>query len=131
MIHFVRHAEGFHNEAVMSATHPNLGTAPGDPTPIDHTTPGAWGFIDAKLTPKGVRQCLAARAGTAAAPHCAPELVVVSPLTRTLQTVSGGGLHELATSCTRCPRRSWCLAVSAFLAAILRSSVACLALRCL
>ena len=92
MVHFVRHAEGIHNEAVMSATHPNLGTAPGDPTPIEHTTPGAWGFFDAKLTPKGVQQCVAARVGAAAAPHCTPELVVVSPLIRTLQTVSWHGL---------------------------------------
>ena len=75
-IHFVRHAEGVHN------------TVPPDPDGIFrhvvHTTPGAWQYQDAKLTPSGVQQC-ADRRGDGLAGEW-PGLVVVSPLTRALQT---------------------------------------------
>lgn len=74
-ISFVRHAQGFHNQATQRAG--------GSMTPIDHTTPGAWRFRDSALTPKGVAECLAARDAASA---CAPTLVVVSPLVRAIQT---------------------------------------------
>jgi broad specificity phosphatase PhoE len=74
-VHFVRHAQGFHNEATERAG--------GYLTPIEHSTPDAWRFLDSGLTPKGVQQCLAARDGAAA---CQPALVVVSPMVRALQT---------------------------------------------
>ncbi|KAJ3209274.1 hypothetical protein HDU83_005654 [Entophlyctis luteolus] len=84
-IHFVRHAEGTHN----AASH-----AFGDETPTVHSTPGAWDYVDARLTDVGIAQCVAARHPTvhaAAAPsgllaNVHPQLVVVSPFSRALQT---------------------------------------------
>ncbi len=64
VLHVVRHAEGFHNV---------------DRRPI-YERP-----IDARLTPDGEAQCAALAAATAA---LRPQLVVSSPLTRTLQTAS-------------------------------------------
>lgn len=97
LVHFVRHAEGIHNEgasacwlgcsAMWAANH-----RAGDNTPTLWSTPGAEQFIDAKLTPKGEQQCVAVRQqlhdereqrGIAAKRI---ELVVVSPMTRALQT---------------------------------------------
>lgn len=74
-IHFVRHAEGEHNAANRRA---------GDDSPVTYSTPGAWEYQDAKLTPHGIEQCLCARRDLLRGVH--PELVVVSPFTRTLQT---------------------------------------------
>jgi broad specificity phosphatase PhoE len=64
LIHFVRHAQGFHNV---------------DPRPIHERDP------DAHLTPEGEAQCAALAAEVA---QLTPELIVVSPLTRTLQTAT-------------------------------------------
>jgi broad specificity phosphatase PhoE len=77
-VHFVRHAQGFHNEATAQVG--------GSLVPIEHTTEGAWRFLDCGLTPRGVQECLAARDGAASATTCQPDLVVVSPLVRALQT---------------------------------------------
>ncbi|KAL7581506.1 hypothetical protein ACA910_022075 [Epithemia clementina (nom. ined.)] len=76
-IHFVRHAEGQHNAANREA---------GDDTPVTYSTPGAWAYQDAKLTPAGIQQCVEKRQSSQFAKHIHPELVVVSPFTRTLQT---------------------------------------------
>jgi phosphohistidine phosphatase SixA len=64
LIHFVRHAQGFHNI---------------DSRPIHEREP------DARLTPEGEAQCAALAADVT---HLTPELVVASPLTRTLQTAT-------------------------------------------
>lgn len=74
-IHFVRHAEGYHNQA---------NHAHGDDTPVTFSTPGAWDYQDARLTDNGIDQCVRARDSLLSDVH--PELVVVSPFTRTLQT---------------------------------------------
>jgi len=74
-IHFIRHAEGFHNEA---------NNAYGDDTPCTFSTPGSWEYMDAKLTKVGINQCVTARETLLDGVN--PELVVVSPFTRTLQT---------------------------------------------
>ena len=74
-IHFVRHAEGEHNEANRAA---------GDETPVTVTTPGSWRYLDARLTPLGIEQCVQAREKLLHNVH--PQLIVVSPFTRTIQT---------------------------------------------
>lgn len=74
-IHFVRHAEGTHNAA---------NKAYGDDTPVTFSTDGAWEHQDAKLTQHGIEQCLEVR--TELLNDVNPELIVVSPFTRTLQT---------------------------------------------
>jgi Histidine phosphatase superfamily (branch 1) len=74
-IHFVRHAEGYHNQA---------NNAYGDDTPCISSTEGSWKYQDAKLTDHGIDQCLTARDTLLDNVH--PQLVVVSPFTRTLQT---------------------------------------------
>jgi len=82
-IHFIRHAEGTHNAVNRQA---------GDDTPVTFDTEGAWKYQDAKLTETGIEQCLTARKELLV--HINPELVVVSPFTRTLQTAHilfGGG----------------------------------------
>jgi broad specificity phosphatase PhoE len=83
-IHFVRHAEGTHNAANRIA---------GDDTPVTYDTEGAWVYQDAKLTATGIQQCLTARTTLLTGIH--PELVVVSPFSRTLQTahIMFGGAH--------------------------------------
>ena len=75
-IHFIRHAEGQHNEVNRQA---------GNDSPVTYSTSGAWEYQDAKLTPTGIQQCLDARKSEKFA-HVHPELVIVSPFTRTLQT---------------------------------------------
>jgi broad specificity phosphatase PhoE len=75
-IHFVRHAEGIHNEA---------NKAYGDDTPCTYSTEGSWRYKDARLTDKGIQQCLDGRTNLMLR-QVKPELVVVSPFTRTLQT---------------------------------------------
>lgn len=74
-IHFVRHAEGTHNEANY---------AYGDDTPCTFSTEGSWQFMDARLTDKGIDQCISVRESSL--DGVKPELIVVSPFTRTLQT---------------------------------------------
>ena len=44
-IHFIRHAEGTHNEANY---------AYGDDTPCTFSTEGSWDYMDARLTEKGI-----------------------------------------------------------------------------
>lgn len=74
VLHLIRHGEGFHNVA---------GGA--DPAAYRH-----WDWEDAHLTPAGWEQALALRAHLAGlGPAFRPGLVVVSPLTRTLQTAAG------------------------------------------
>ncbi|KAJ3127255.1 hypothetical protein HK100_009850 [Physocladia obscura] len=90
-IHFVRHAEGTHN----AANH-----AHGDDTPTLHSTPGAWTYEDARLTDAGIAQCLGLRASLAVA--VSPQLVVVSPFSRALQTAhllfANGGAPTAAST---------------------------------
>merc|ERR1711935_204186 len=74
IIHFIRHAEGTHNEA---------NHAYGDDTPCQFTTEGSWQYMDAKLTDKGIKQCLVQLKEMG---KVQPELIIVSPFTRTLQT---------------------------------------------
>ena len=57
----------------------------GSDLPTVFSTEGAWEHMDARLTDKGIEQCLEARTGSMLE-GVNPELVVVSPLTRTLQT---------------------------------------------
>lgn len=75
IIHFIRHAEGFHNQANY---------AYGDDTPCVFSTQGSWRYQDAKLTDRGIQQCVIARDTLLDGVN--PQLVVVSPMTRTLQT---------------------------------------------
>ena len=72
--HHVR-LEGTHNEA---------NRAYGDDTPVTFSTAGSERYVDACLTQHGVDQCIKARETLLANVH--PQLVVVSPFTRTLQT---------------------------------------------
>lgn len=74
-IHCVRHAEGTHNE--INKQH-------GSDEPVTFSTDGAWKYIDARLTTQGIQQCLHAK--EEAAVDINPQLVIVSPFTRTLQT---------------------------------------------
>ena len=69
IIHFVRHAQGHHNVA-------------GE---MDYSNYQSEEYFDAKLTPKGEQQCqhLSSSSRTLAA-----DLLIVSPMTRTLQTAS-------------------------------------------
>jgi broad specificity phosphatase PhoE len=67
-VHFIRHAEGFHNVSDMAL----------------------W---DARLTPAGIEQCKTLRAELAHRPSQGRsfthfDLVVISPLTRTLETAN-------------------------------------------
>lgn len=83
-IHFIRHAEGLHNQTNQAA---------GDDSPVTHSTPNSWKYLDAKLTPQGIQQCMDARTQLLD-DTIQPELIVVSPFTRTLQTahiIFGGG----------------------------------------
>ena len=75
LIHFVRHAEGIHN----AANHDY-----GDETPTIYSTEGSWKYQDAPLTDHGIEQCQDARKTLLTDVN--PQLVVVSPFTRTLQT---------------------------------------------
>lgn len=74
-IHFIRHAEGTHNAA--NRVH-------GDDTPVTFSTEGSWKYIDARLTDNGIQQCVEARTTLLHDVH--PQLIVVSPFSRTLQT---------------------------------------------
>eukprot|EP00036_Acanthoecidae_sp_10tr_P010470 CAMPEP_0182924954 /NCGR_PEP_ID=MMETSP0105_2-20130417/8049_1 /TAXON_ID=81532 ORGANISM="Acanthoeca-like sp., Strain 10tr" /NCGR_SAMPLE_ID=MMETSP0105_2 /ASSEMBLY_ACC=CAM_ASM_000205 /LENGTH=319 /DNA_ID=CAMNT_0025062779 /DNA_START=125 /DNA_END=1084 /DNA_ORIENTATION=- len=76
VIHFVRHAEGVHNA---------VNAAAGNDDPVTHSTAGSWRYIDAHLTAAGISQCREARTGVLLQ-GVNPELVVVSPFIRALQT---------------------------------------------
>lgn len=76
-IHFIRHAEGTHNE---------VNQAFGNDTPVTVGTPNAWDYMDARLTNKGIGQCIKVRDELLGDATKKPELIVVSPFTRTLQT---------------------------------------------
>lgn len=83
-IHFIRHAEGYHNVATKE-TGNNECLMRGSQPAQEHEL---W---DAKLTPKGIQQGVDLRAYLATRPSggrsfTAFDLIVVSPLTRTLQT---------------------------------------------
>lgn len=93
-IHFVRHA-GKQNRISISVllsltmrsiegTHNEANRAYGDDTPVIHSTSGAWRYQDAYLTKHGIQQCITARQTLLGDVH--PQLIVVSPFTRTLQT---------------------------------------------
>jgi broad specificity phosphatase PhoE len=86
-IHFIRHAEGYHNAVNRLA---------GNDTPVTYTTPGAWEYQDTKLTPNGIEQCVLVRK-TWIHGMIHPDLIVVSPFTRTLQTA------HILFSCHRIP----------------------------
>jgi hypothetical protein len=86
-IHFIRHAEGMHNEA---------NSAYGDDTPCTFSTESSWNFQDARLTEKGIQQCVTAK--ETLLQGCKPQLIVVSPFTRTLQTA-----HIMFGGTTRIP----------------------------
>ena len=83
-IHFIRHAEGYHNVETAS-TGSIACLRRGDCPAKEHPL---W---DARLTPKGIRQAEELREYLANRPSggrsfTAFDLVVVSPLTRTLET---------------------------------------------
>jgi hypothetical protein len=74
LLHLVRHAQGWHNV---------------DPEGVSRVPSG----LDARLTPEGERQCAAL---SAVAAELQPEVIVSSPLMRTLQTAAlsfGGQLR--------------------------------------
>jgi len=75
IVHFIRHAEGLHNQANRAA---------GDDSPVTFSTDGSWQYLDAKLTDVGVAQCVKARKELLQ--DVSPEIIIVSPFTRTLQT---------------------------------------------
>mmetsp|Transcript_39349 Transcript_39349/g.87968 ORF Transcript_39349/g.87968 Transcript_39349/m.87968 type:complete len:305 (+) Transcript_39349:141-1055(+) len=85
-IHFIRHAEGFHNvETTIKGTNKCLERKEGDPPANEHP------LYDARLTEKGINQAKALKEHLAHRPSggrsfTAFDLVVVSPLTRTLET---------------------------------------------
>lgn len=91
-VHFIRHAEGYHNQATAESGS-NDCLLRGDNQPArDHP------LYDARLTEKGIRQADDLRAYLARRPSgsrtfTAFDLVVVSPLTRTCETA----LHVFGT----------------------------------
>lgn len=76
VVHLIRHAQGFHNLA-WETTGSDLAYRD-------------FAYEDAHLTPKGWRQCAALRNHMEQFPEVLDvDLVVVSPLTRTLETAAG------------------------------------------
>lgn len=74
VVHFIRHAEGYHNVAGA----------------LDECNYESEKYADAHLTKKGWAQVAALRRHVQGVPHQFPvNLVVVSPLTRTLETAVG------------------------------------------
>lgn len=76
----MRHAEGYHNEAIREA---------GSELPTVFSTPGSAKFLDARLNAVGKQQCMNVREKiieNRQAQRIKPEIIVVSPLTRTLET---------------------------------------------
>lgn len=83
-VHFIRHAEGYHNKATKE-TGSNDVLLRGDQPASSHE------LYDARLTEKGIQQAkdlkeYLARRPSGARSFTAFDLVVVSPLTRTLET---------------------------------------------
>lgn len=83
-VHFIRHAEGYHNVATKD-TGSNHCLLRGDDAAADHP------LYDARLTPHGIQQAEALKDILAKRPSggrsfTAFDLVVVSPLTRTCET---------------------------------------------
>eukprot|EP00658_Telonema_sp_P-2_P056402 TRINITY_DN44859_c0_g1_i1.p1 TRINITY_DN44859_c0_g1~~TRINITY_DN44859_c0_g1_i1.p1 ORF type:complete len:279 (-),score=72.35 TRINITY_DN44859_c0_g1_i1:367-1203(-) len=87
MLYLVRHAEGYHNQAKAQAEREGTHTPPAAVLWENTTGRKYW---DAKLTPEGEKQCDDARLKMLVSPAAfsEPELVLVSPLTRTLQTAT-------------------------------------------
>lgn len=86
-LYLVRHAEGFHNQAKANATRDGTHEPPHAVLFENVTGKTYW---DAQLTSNGKRQCDESRLKmlVSEAAFAEPEVVVVSPLTRTLQTAS-------------------------------------------
>lgn len=83
-VHFIRHAEGFHNVATKESGS-NDCLLRGDKAASEHP------LYDSRLTEKGIKQSLSlkdylAKRPSGARPFTAFDLVVVSPLTRTCET---------------------------------------------
>jgi hypothetical protein len=83
-IHFIRHAEGYHNVATKE-------TGSNDCLLREDKPASAHHLYDSRLTPKGIAQSEALKAHLATRPSGARsftafDLVVVSPLTRTCET---------------------------------------------
>lgn len=86
----LRHGQGYHNVAALETPHPwPCGCVNGDPGICPYSRPA---LTDAELTPLGREQATSAGASLVSA---IPEVVYVSPLTRTLETaklaVEGAG----------------------------------------
>ena len=86
-LYLIRHAEGLHNQAKANATRDRTHSPPYAVLFENVTGRTYW---DAALTPQGRSQCEEARLKmlVSEAAFAEPEVVVVSPLTRTLQTAS-------------------------------------------
>jgi broad specificity phosphatase PhoE len=84
-IYFIRHAEGYHNDIERITDFK-------PPSSILLVENSGWKYMDAKLTPRGEEQCAKLKEevrGHSVWARLHPlnlQLVVVSPLTRTLQT---------------------------------------------
>lgn len=83
-IHFIRHAEGYHNVATKETGSNDCLLRGNEPASAHH-------LYDSRLTAKGIRQAEQLRAHLATRPSGARsftafDLVVVSPLTRTCET---------------------------------------------
>ena len=76
VLHFVRHAEGHHNVAAGPYERGSEGY-------LQALSEFQW--FDARLSPKGETQCAELREATRGLEH---DLIVISPLTRTLQTAT-------------------------------------------
>eukprot|EP00729_Bicosta_minor_P021960 gene21960-31731_t len=79
-VHFIRHGQGYHNEA-QAAWYAEQGNTYTEPYTQDNDP--EFKFIDALLTEKGEGQARELQARTAT---LAPELLVVSPMRRATQT---------------------------------------------
>ena len=81
-VHFIRHGEGFHNEAQrVWRADPSWN---GKTEPYTMDTDPSWRFVDAELNDKGLDQARALQKLTE--PALKPELLVVSPMRRATLT---------------------------------------------